>query len=77
MEPEPGNPLEIEAVLNPAAVRGPDGELCLFPRLVAKGNYPRPLFNIMFPEVGLILRPKWRLTTCQKQYILRWTSLNI
>jgi beta-1,2-mannobiose phosphorylase / 1,2-beta-oligomannan phosphorylase len=41
MEPEPGNPNEIEGVLNPAAVRGPDGELYLFPRLVAKGNYSR------------------------------------
>jgi predicted GH43/DUF377 family glycosyl hydrolase len=41
MEPEPGNPQEIEGVLNPAAVRGPDGELYLFPRLVAKGNFSR------------------------------------
>jgi hypothetical protein len=41
MEPEPGNPNEVEGVLNPAAVRGPDGELYLFPRLVAKGNYSR------------------------------------
>lgn len=41
MEPEPGNPLEAEGVLNPAAVRGPDGKLYLFPRLVAKGNYSR------------------------------------
>jgi predicted GH43/DUF377 family glycosyl hydrolase len=41
MEPEQGNPQEIEGVLNPAAVRGPDGELYLFPRLVAKGNYSR------------------------------------
>jgi beta-1,2-mannobiose phosphorylase / 1,2-beta-oligomannan phosphorylase len=41
MEPEPGNPHEIEGVLNPAAIRGPDGELYLFPRLVAKGNYSR------------------------------------
>ena len=39
MEPEPGNPLEVEGVLNPAAVRGPDGQLYLFPRLVAWGNY--------------------------------------
>ena len=36
MEPEPGNPLEVEGVLNPAAVRGPDGQLYLFPRLVAR-----------------------------------------
>lgn len=41
MEPEPGNPLEAEGVMNPAAARGPDGELYLFPRLVARGNYSR------------------------------------
>ena len=41
MEPEPGNPLEIDGVLNPAAARGPDGNLYLFPRLVAAGNYSR------------------------------------
>ncbi|MGP0065163.1 MAG: glycosidase [Isosphaeraceae bacterium] len=41
MEPEPGNPMEVEGVLNPAAVRGPDGQLYLFPRLVARGNYSR------------------------------------
>jgi len=41
MEPEPGNPQEAEGTLNPAAVRGPDGQLYLFPRLVAKGNYSR------------------------------------
>jgi predicted GH43/DUF377 family glycosyl hydrolase len=41
MTPEPANPQEAEGVLNPAAVRGPDGELYLFPRLVARGNYSR------------------------------------
>jgi predicted GH43/DUF377 family glycosyl hydrolase len=41
MKPEPGNAQEVEGVLNPAAVRGRDGELYLFPRLVAKGNYSR------------------------------------
>jgi predicted GH43/DUF377 family glycosyl hydrolase len=41
MEPEPGNPQEVEGVLNPAAARGPDGKLYLFPRLVAKGNFSR------------------------------------
>ena len=41
MEPLPGNPMEVEGVLNPAAVRGPDGQLYLFPRLVAKDNYSR------------------------------------
>src|SRR5664279_546814 len=49
MEPEPGNPQEIEGVLNPAAVRGPDGQLYLFPRLVAKGNYSR---------IGIALEPE-------------------
>ena len=41
MEPEPGNPFEVEGVLNPAAARGLDGHLYLFPRMVAKGNYSR------------------------------------
>ncbi len=41
MEPEPGNPHEVEGVLNPAVVRGRDGELYLFPRLVAEGNFSR------------------------------------
>ena len=27
MEPEPGNPLEVEGVLNPASARGPDGQI--------------------------------------------------
>ncbi len=53
MEPEPGNPLEIEGVLNPAAVRGPDGQLYLFPRLVAKGNYSRiGIARVQFSEAG-------------------------
>ena len=53
MEPEPGNPQEIEGVLNPAAVRGPDGELYLFPRLVAKGNYSRiGIARVRFNEAG-------------------------
>ena len=53
MEPEPGNPLEVEGVLNPAAVRGPDGELYLFPRLVAKGNYSRiGIARVLFNDAG-------------------------
>ena len=53
MEPEPGNPQEVEGVLNPAAVRGPDGELYLFPRLVAKGNYSRiGIARVQFNEAG-------------------------
>jgi beta-1,2-mannobiose phosphorylase / 1,2-beta-oligomannan phosphorylase len=41
MEPDPALPQEVEGVLNPAAARGPDGHLYLFPRVVAKGNYSR------------------------------------
>ncbi|WP_017258837.1 glycoside hydrolase family 130 protein [Pedobacter arcticus] len=41
MEPEAGNEMEVEGVLNPAVTRGPDGGLYLFPRLVAKNNYSR------------------------------------
>jgi predicted GH43/DUF377 family glycosyl hydrolase len=53
METEPGNPQEIEGVLNPGAVRGPDGELYLFPRLVARGNYSRiGIARVRFNEAG-------------------------
>ena len=53
MEPQPGNPQEVEGVLNPAAARGPDGELYLFPRLVAHGNYSRiGITPIQFNEAG-------------------------
>ena len=53
MEPEPGNPNEVEGVLNPAAARGPDGELYLFPRMVAKGNYSRiGIARVRFNEAG-------------------------
>jgi beta-1,2-mannobiose phosphorylase / 1,2-beta-oligomannan phosphorylase len=41
MEPNPGEPREAWGVLNPAAARGHDGTLYLFPRLVAEGNYSR------------------------------------
>lgn len=41
MKPEAGNELEVEGVLNPAVTRGPDGELYVFPRMVAKNNYSR------------------------------------
>jgi len=53
MEPEPGNSMEVEGVLNPAVIRGPDGELYLFPRLVAKGNYSRiGIARVLFNEAG-------------------------
>ena len=53
MEPEPGNPNEVEGVLSPAAARGPDGELYLFPRLVAKENYSRiGIARVRFNDTG-------------------------
>jgi hypothetical protein len=53
MEPEPENLNEVEGVLNPGAVRGPDGALYLFPRLVAKGNYSRiGIARVRFNESG-------------------------
>ena len=41
MEPSPGDPREAEGVLNPASARGPGGDLYLFPRMVARGNFSR------------------------------------
>jgi predicted GH43/DUF377 family glycosyl hydrolase len=41
MRADPRIPEEVEGVLNPGAIRGPDGELYLFPRIVGKGNYSR------------------------------------
>ena len=53
MEPEAGNENEVQGVLNPAAVRGPDGALYLFPRLVAKGNYSRiGIARVIFNKDG-------------------------
>ena len=53
MEPQPGNPHEAEGVLNPAAARGPDGQLYLFPRLVAEGNFSRiGIARVIFDEAG-------------------------
>jgi predicted GH43/DUF377 family glycosyl hydrolase len=53
MEPRTGEPNEVEGVLNPAAIRGPDGQLYLFPRLVARGNYSRiGIARVLFDAHG-------------------------
>ena len=53
IEPQPGNPLEVEGVLNPGSARGPDGQLYLFPRLVARGNYSRiGIVRVRFNDEG-------------------------
>ncbi|RPJ51736.1 MAG: glycosidase, partial [Methanobacteriota archaeon] len=41
MEADSRNAYEAGGVLNPGGVRGPDGQLYLFPRLVAQGNFSR------------------------------------
>lgn len=68
MKPEPGNEMEVEGVLNPAVIRGPDGTLFLFPRLVAKGNYSRiGIAKVLFDKdgdptgverLGIVLEPE-------------------
>jgi len=53
MEPMQGEANEVEGVLNPGAVRGRDGQLYLFPRLVAKGNYSRiGIARVLFDAAG-------------------------
>ncbi len=53
MEPEPGNQFEVGGVLNPAAARGPEGQLYLFPRLVARGNVSRiGIARVCFNDAG-------------------------
>jgi beta-1,2-mannobiose phosphorylase / 1,2-beta-oligomannan phosphorylase len=67
MEPDPDDPREAWGVLNPASARGADGELYLFPRLVAEGNYSRiGRARVMFGEdaplnverLGIALEPE-------------------
>lgn len=53
MEPEKGNEMETEGVLNPAVTRGPDRNLYIFPRLVAKNNYSRiGIAKVLFDDDG-------------------------
>jgi predicted GH43/DUF377 family glycosyl hydrolase len=52
-EPEPANLHEAWGILNPGAARGRDGELYLFPRVVAEGNYSRiAIARVTFDEGG-------------------------
>ena len=53
IEPDVTNPHEVEGILNPAAARGPDGNLYLFPRMVAEGNYSRiGIMKVLFSDEG-------------------------
>ncbi|MEO5893034.1 MAG: hypothetical protein ABIQ31_22480 [Ferruginibacter sp.] len=58
MEPDMDNPMEAGGVLNPAAARGKDGNLYLFPRIATKDNYSRigivkVLFNLAGDPIGV------------------------
>lgn len=66
MAPDRDDPIEQWGVLNPACARSPDGELFLFPRLVAEGNLSRVgrarvLFDDGLPvgveRLGVVLEP--------------------
>lgn len=53
IEPDLSDPREIEGILNPAAARGPDGQLYLFPRIVGAGNFSRiGIMRVLFNERG-------------------------
>lgn len=54
MRLDPTRPEEVGGVLNPGAARGPDGELYLFPRLVAENNYSRiGIARVIFDDDGV------------------------
>jgi predicted GH43/DUF377 family glycosyl hydrolase len=53
IEPDVNNPYEVGGILNPAAARGPDGELYLFPRIVGANNYSRiGILKVLFDSAG-------------------------
>jgi len=75
MTPDPSDPREAWGVLNPACARGRDGQLYLFPRLVAEGNFSRVgrarvLFDgdetpAAVERLGVVLEPdeSWEINT--------------
>jgi predicted GH43/DUF377 family glycosyl hydrolase len=53
MTPDRDRPEEAWGVLNPASARSRDGELYLFPRIVAEGNYSRiAIAQVSFDGAG-------------------------
>lgn len=53
MEPDLHDPNEVWGVLNPASARSPQGDLYLYPRVVAEGNYSRiGRCRVRFDRVG-------------------------
>jgi predicted GH43/DUF377 family glycosyl hydrolase len=82
------DPREAWGVLNPACARGADGELDLFPRLVAEGNYSRigrarVLFDGARPagveRLGVALAPeeRWEAKGVEDPRITRLAELGV
>jgi predicted GH43/DUF377 family glycosyl hydrolase len=75
MTPDLSDPREAWGVLNPACARGRDGQLYLFPRLVAERNFSRVgrvrvLFDdqgtpVAVERLGVVLEPDeaWEINT--------------
>jgi predicted GH43/DUF377 family glycosyl hydrolase len=73
MSPDPKRPEEVEGVLNPAATRGPDKELYLFPRCVGRHNHSEiGLARVKFDaagdpvgvdRLGVVLKPETEYET--------------
>lgn len=65
MEPD-GSPLEVEGVLNPALTRSRQGDLLMYPRVVARGNTSRVGLSrgvetngkVNFERIGFALEPQ-------------------
>jgi len=84
MSPKSGNPHEVEGVPNPAAIRGPDGKLYLFPRLVGAGNFSR-IGIALEPEADHELRtdgsggcedPRISFVKQLRRYVMTYTTLS-
>src|SRR5260221_219591 len=68
IRPLPTDPREAWGVLNPGGARGPDGQLYLFPRIVAEGNVSRVAIGrvrfgrdgepIDVDRLGVVLEPE-------------------
>ena len=73
MEPEPGNPQEVEGVLNPAAARGPDGSGgCEDPRV----TYVEPLHRYIMSYTAFSPEGP-RIAFAQSEDILHWKRLGL
>lgn len=62
MQPESGNLMEVEGMLNPAAIRCPDGNLYLFLDLLEKTTLALALLKLsLMMMVTLLMQKEWVL----------------